>query len=108
MFLSEINLERVLELVNAARAARGLDCWNGDGDGAVDLQTATMPDLMEAEHVEFDRVTFHTMREAKAVAKAWTEALPYEFGTRHTANLFGSYTVRLPKVLSDFMKAERT
>lgn len=108
MFLHEINLERVLELVNLSRGARGLVRVNQYADvERVDLETATLPDLLLAERVDFESVTFGTIKDAKAVAKAWTEALPYEFGTRVSANLFGSYTVRMPKVLSDFMKAER-
>lgn len=70
----------------------------------IDLQTATLADLLVAENISDEWVSYHTKKDAKAVAQAWTKALPDEFGNSYSNNLQG-FCVRLPQVLRDFMNS---
>ena len=96
--------EKVLELANLSRQARGMIHVNQYADimPTIDLETATLADLLSAENISEEYVSYRTKKEAKAVAQAWTLALPEEFGNRYSNNLQG-FCVRLPQVLRDFM-----
>jgi hypothetical protein len=98
--------EKVLELVNLSRTARGMIRVNQHAElyGAIDLETATLADLLLPENISDEYVSYSTKKDAKAVAIAWTQALPEEFGTRYSNNLQG-YCVRLPQALRDFMNS---
>lgn len=95
--------ESVLELVNLSRKARGLIHVNRYANGPqINLETATLADLLAAENISDEYVSYSTKKDAVAVAKVWTEALPEEFGSKYSNNLQG-YCVRLPQALRDFM-----
>jgi hypothetical protein len=94
---------KVLELVNLSREARGFVRVN-QGIKQIDLETATLPDLLLAESVNEDTVTYRTKKEARAVAKAWAEALPNEYSCAYPKSIKG-YTIHLPYALRNFMNS---
>ncbi len=99
-----MNLEKVLKLVNLARTARGLLRVNQYANvRQIDVQTATLVDLLLPESLSHEAVTFRTKKDAKAVARAWMEALPDEYPPNY-ASSFQGFIVRLPLILQQFIR----
>lgn len=100
----DLNFQKVLDLANVSRKARGLTLINQpDTSERLNLETATLPDLLLCEYVGRTLVTFRTKKDAEAVHRAWAEALPGEYGPDCAHGISG-YTVRLPLVLQQFIR----